>query len=147
MLKLSFGLGIITVVTPRGNVEDNFLAFVVPYWSNDRDIRQMSTTCERVVGENMITRLQITSKLFMLVTNCIFHACEMNELVLVLVEFDNKLMSYSLPKWTGTFGAFATSLPSGENTAQEKSRRSLIFVETDVFWNMRLIWSATDMKR
>lgn len=44
-------------------------------------------------------------------------------------------------------GAFATKSPSGANKAQEKSRRSLIFVLIAVCWRDRPIASATLMKR
>ena len=37
------------------------------------------------------------------------------------------------PRWTGMCGAFATSMPSPSNTAQEKSRRSFMLTEYAVF--------------
>lgn len=51
------------------------------------------------------------------------------------------------PKWMGINGAFATKSPSGANSAQEKSSRSLIFVLIAVCWRDRPIASATLMKR
>lgn len=36
------------------------------------------------------------------------------------------------PRWTGIWGALETKPPSGPNTAQEKSRRSLMLVEMEV---------------
>lgn len=47
----------------------------------------------------------------------------------------------------GMNGAFATKSPSGAKRAQEKSRRSLIFVLIEVCCNERPIASATLMKR
>lgn len=47
----------------------------------------------------------------------------------------------------GIKGAFATKSPSGANIAQEKSKRSLIFVDIDVCRNDRPIASAMLMKR
>jgi hypothetical protein len=41
------------------------------------------------------------------------------------------------PKWTGKCGAFATNPPVLSNKAQEKSSRSLMFVETDVRCSVR----------
>lgn len=52
-----------------------------------------------------------------------------------------------LPRWMGMNGAFATRSPSGAKRAQEKSRRSLMFVLMDVCWSERPIASATLMKR
>ena len=51
------------------------------------------------------------------------------------------------PKWIGIKGALATRSPSGANSAQEKSRRSLILVLIEVCCNDRPIASATLMKR
>ena len=39
------------------------------------------------------------------------------------------------PRWTGMWGALDTRPPSGPNTAQEKSSRSLILVEMEVLWS------------
>src|SRR5947207_1439244 len=51
------------------------------------------------------------------------------------------------PRWTGICGALAMSAPSRSNSAQEKSRRSLMFTEEAVFCSARPISSATAMKR
>mmetsp|Transcript_52174 Transcript_52174/g.138137 ORF Transcript_52174/g.138137 Transcript_52174/m.138137 type:complete len:267 (-) Transcript_52174:1589-2389(-) len=51
------------------------------------------------------------------------------------------------PRWTGTWGALATRPPSGENRAQEKSRRSLMFTLMLVRWRVRPICSAMPMNR
>ena len=51
------------------------------------------------------------------------------------------------PRWIGIKGAFATRSPSGANSAQEKSRRSLMLVLIEVCRNDRPIASATLMKR
>mmetsp|Transcript_856 Transcript_856/g.2500 ORF Transcript_856/g.2500 Transcript_856/m.2500 type:complete len:288 (+) Transcript_856:1618-2481(+) len=51
------------------------------------------------------------------------------------------------PRWTGTWGAFATRPPSAAKRAHEKSRRSLMFTELAVRWRVRPICSAIDMKR
>jgi hypothetical protein len=51
------------------------------------------------------------------------------------------------PKWMGIKGALATKSPSGAKRAQEKSKRSLIFVEMLVCWSDLPIASATLMKR
>lgn len=56
----------------------------------------------------------------------------------------NKLID---PRWIGINGAFATKSPSGENKAQEKSRRSLMLVLIEVCCNDRPIASAILMKR
>ena len=45
------------------------------------------------------------------------------------------------------WGALAISSPSGSNTAQEKSSRSLMFTEAAVFSSATPICSATFMKR
>lgn len=46
------------------------------------------------------------------------------------------------PRWTGMCGALETKPPSGPNTAQEKSRRSLMLVEMEVLWRTRPICSV-----
>jgi hypothetical protein len=51
------------------------------------------------------------------------------------------------PRWIGIKGALATRSPSGANSAQEKSRRSLMLVLIEVCCNERPIASATLMKR
>ena len=51
------------------------------------------------------------------------------------------------PRWMGMKGALATRSPSGAKRAQEKSRRSLMFVLIAVCWSERPIASATLMKR
>ncbi len=56
----------------------------------------------------------------------------------------HKLME---PRWIGMKGAFATRSPSGANRAQEKSRRSLIFVLIEVCCNDLPMASATLIKR
>ena len=45
------------------------------------------------------------------------------------------------------WGALATRSPSGSNTAQEKSSRSLMFTEYDVLRSTTPVCSATDMNR
>ena len=47
------------------------------------------------------------------------------------------------PRCTGTWGALATRSPIGENSAQEKSRRSLILTDEAVFSSTVPICSAT----
>ncbi len=49
------------------------------------------------------------------------------------------------PRWTGRWGALATSAPSGPNMAQEKSRRSLMLTLMLVRWSARPICSAIPM--
>lgn len=51
-------------------------------------------------------------------------------------------VSCMAPRWTGMCGALDTKPPSGPNTAQEKSRRSLMLVEMEVLWRTRPICSA-----
>src|SRR4051812_6417820 len=51
------------------------------------------------------------------------------------------------PRCTGMCGALATSRPSAENTAQEKSSRSLMLTEYAVFCSDTPICSAIDMNR
>ena len=49
------------------------------------------------------------------------------------------------PRWTGTWGAFATRSPAGLNRAQEKSSRSLMFTLMLVRCSIRPICSAIPM--
>ena len=51
------------------------------------------------------------------------------------------------PRWTGTWGALATSFPCSSKMAQEKSRRSLMLVEIAVRCRVRPICSPTDINR
>src|ERR1700738_1901225 len=102
----------------------------------------MSAAGQWVVGADVVAWSQLAAILFMLVANSILHTWTR-----LATEISHGSYTNSLPKWTGTFGAFATSFPSGENKAHEKSRRSLILVDSEVFWKIRLIWSATDMNR
>jgi hypothetical protein len=51
------------------------------------------------------------------------------------------------PRCTGMCGALAISPPSASNSAQEKSRRSLMLTECAVDWRRTPICSATDMNR
>lgn len=51
-------------------------------------------------------------------------------------------VSCMAPRWTGMWGALDTSPPSGPNTAQEKSRRSLMLVEIEVLWRTLPICSV-----
>ena len=62
---------------------------------------------------------------------------------------DIEKLTYKLmePRWIGIKGALATRSPSGANSAQEKSRRSLMLVLIEVCCNERPIASATLMKR
>lgn len=60
---------------------------------------------------------------------------------------DNRTNKLIDPKWIGINGAFATKSPSGENKAQEKSRRSLMLVLIEVCCNDRPIASAILMNR
>jgi len=61
-----------------------------------------------------------------------------------LTDKTYKLME---PRCIGIKGALATRSPSGANSAQEKSRRSLMLVLIEVCCNERPIASATLMKR
>ena len=60
-----------------------------------------------------------------------------------------RMNTYKLmePRWIGIKGALATRSPSGANSAQEKSRRSLMLVLIEVCCKERPIASATLMKR
>ena len=51
------------------------------------------------------------------------------------------------PRCTGMCGALAIRLPSGSNSAQEKSSRSLMLTDCAVFSRRTPICSAIDMKR
>lgn len=51
-------------------------------------------------------------------------------------------VSCMAPRWTGMWGALDTRPPSGPNTAQEKSRRSLMLVEMEVLWSTLPICSV-----
>lgn len=51
------------------------------------------------------------------------------------------------PRWIGMNGALATRSPSGAKRAQEKSRRSFMFVLIEVCWRDLPMASATLMKR
>mmetsp|Transcript_8717 Transcript_8717/g.27789 ORF Transcript_8717/g.27789 Transcript_8717/m.27789 type:complete len:295 (-) Transcript_8717:132-1016(-) len=59
----------------------------------------------------------------------------------------NRTASAIAPRCTGRCGAFATRLPVASKMAQEKSRRSLMFVEIAVRCSTLPICSAMDMKR
>jgi hypothetical protein len=67
-------------------------------------------------------------------------------LVGIVLKF-SKHLACMAPRWTGICGALDTSPPSGPNSAQEKSSRSLMFVDIDVRCKIRPICSAIDMKR
>lgn len=49
------------------------------------------------------------------------------------------------PKWTGKWGALASSLPYQSNMPQEKSSLSLIFVLIEIFWSIFPIYYAIDI--
>lgn len=55
-------------------------------------------------------------------------------------------VSCMAPRWTGMCGALDTKPPSGPNTAQEKSRRSLMLVEMEVLWRTLPICSVDKEK-
>lgn len=69
---------------------------------------------------------------------------DVREIKVTSVGRTYKLMD---PRWIGIKGALATRSPSGANRAQEKSKRSLMFVLIAVCCSDRPMASATLMKR
>ena len=68
--------------------------------------------------------------------------------MLSLFNFMTVLIASDIePKWTGTWGAFATNAPWLLKRAQEKSNRSLIFTENAVLANVAPICSAIFINR
>jgi hypothetical protein len=63
----------LTMVTTGGNIEDNVLALTIPDWSNNSNVGKMRPTSKRMVGENVIARLQIPSEFLMLIPDSILH--------------------------------------------------------------------------
>jgi hypothetical protein len=50
------------------------------------------------------------------------------------------------PRWTGMYGALVTRSPAASNTAQEKSSRSRMFVDSAVRWSTTPIcWAITEI--
>lgn len=93
------------------------------------------------VGHKDVAFLQILSMELHLV---LYRAKVHKRCIPLVTHKTHKLMD---PKWIGINGAFATRSPSGANNAQEKSKRSLMFVLMDVCCKDRPIASATLMKR
>jgi hypothetical protein len=64
---------VLTMMTTGGNIKDNVLALTIPDWSDNSNVGKMRSTSKRMVGENVIARLQIASEFLMLIPNSILH--------------------------------------------------------------------------
>lgn len=63
----------LTMVTTGGNIKDNVFTFAIPDWGDNSNIGKMCSTGKRMVGENVIARLQIASEFLMLIPDSILH--------------------------------------------------------------------------